>query len=401
VAKFQYAAVRPDGTRVTGVQKARDRKRAERILQRRQLRNIRLTEKKGVMQIELTKPKASREEIMHMSRQLAAFVRAGLPLIEAVHTLGEEAKNSTMRNMLADVQEGLERGEAIWSAMDRHPHIFPEFYRGIVRSAEVTGRLDEVLDQVSTYLERDIEIRRRLKAAMIYPTMIIGMSILTVVVLASFVLPRFKEFFNSLGATLPLPTRMLLWVTDFLTGYWIPTLAVLGAVVATIFFGVRTTGGRKFRDRLYLKLPIIGQTVQIALVERFCRVLGSMANSGVSLPEGLRVATESLRNVIFMNALADVGEAMLEGEGLAGPLADTGLFPITAARMIRVGEDTGTLHVQLEFAARYYESELDYKIKNMVALIEPTVILGMGLIVGFVAIALVSAMYGIYRQVKV
>jgi type IV pilus assembly protein PilC len=231
--------------------------------------------------------------------------------------------------------------------------------------------------------------------------MIIFMSLVTVIVLASFVLPRFETFFASLGAKLPLPTRMLLAFTGFVTTWWWLVLSVLAGLVLLVFLTVRTHGGRRLRDRFYLWIPVIGPTVRIALVERFCRVLGSMANSGVSLPEGLRVATESLRNLVFISALADVGEAMREGEGLAAPLADTGLFPVTAARMIRVGEDTGTLHVQLEFAARYYESELDYKIKNLVALVEPLVIMTMGLMVGFVAIALVSAMYGIFNQVQV
>jgi type IV pilus assembly protein PilC len=146
---------------------------------------------------------------------------------------------------------------------------------------------------------------------------------------------------------------------------------------------------------------VIGSTVQYALVERYCRILASMVAAGVALPEALRVASGSIRNVVYTRALTQVEEAMLEGEGLAGPLAATGLFPPTAAQMMRVGEDTGSLDVQLEVAARYYERELDYKIKRVMTLIEPIVIVGMGLIVGFVAIALVSAMYGIFNQVQV
>jgi type IV pilus assembly protein PilC len=150
-----------------------------------------------------------------------------------------------------------------------------------------------------------------------------------------------------------------------------------------------------------LSVPVLGTTIQYALVERFCRILASMVNAGVALPESLRVATESLHNLVFERALAGVAEAMLEGEGLADPLAKTGLLPSTAAQMLRVGEETGTLETQLEVTAQYYESELDYKIKKLTALFEPLVIVVMGLVVGFVAIALVSAMYGVFRQVKV
>lgn len=398
--KFAYVATMPDGSPATGVEKATSREAAELALYERELRDISVTEKKSVLQLEVSPPRVKREEVMHLSRQLAAFIRAGIPILDAVHTLGDEATNTSVKRMMADVEAGLRGGETMSDCLDRHPRIFPDFYRGILRSAELTGQLDTVLDQLATYLERDLDARRKVKAAMIYPAIIAGMSIVTVVVLATFVLPRFKTFFASLNAKLPLPTRILLAVTNFLTHWWWALLAGLAVVAVLITAAVMTEGGRHARDRLALALPVLGDTIQFALVERFCRILASMANAGVALPEALRVATASLRNLVYTRALAQVGEAMLEGEGLAKPIADTHLFPSTAAQMMRVGEDTGTLDTQLEVAARYYERELDYKIKRLTALFEPIVIIVMGLIVGFVAIALVSAMYGIYHQVK-
>ena len=398
--RFAYMATMPDGSPATGVEKADSREAAELALYERELRDIRVTEKKSFLQLEVSPPRVKREEVMHLSRQLAAFIRAGIPILDAVHTLGEEAANTSVKRMMADVEAGLRGGETMSDCLDRHPKIFPDFYRGILRSAELTGQLDTVLDQLATYLERDLDARRKVKAAMIYPAIIAGMSIVTVVVLATFVLPRFKTFFASLNAKLPLPTRILLAVTNFLTGWWWALLAALALVALTVTAAIMTESGRHARDRLALALPVLGDTIQFALVERFCRILASMANAGVGLPEALRVATASLRNLVYTRALAGVGEAMLEGEGLAKPIADTHLFPSTAAQMMRVGEDTGTLDTQLEVAARYYERELDYKIKRLTALFEPIVIIVMGLIVGFVAIALVSAMYGIYHQVK-
>ena len=401
MTRFSYVAVGPDGLRATGVAKAASREAAELALYERELREIRVTEKKGFLRAEVSAPRVKREEVMHLSRQLGAFVRAGLPLIDAVRTLGEEAKNTSVRRMMTEVEDGLRRGEKLSDCLDRHPKIFPEYYRGILRSAELTGQLDTVLDQLAKYLERDLEARRKIKAAMIYPAMIIGMSLVTVVVLATFVLPRFKVFFASLHATLPLPTRMLLAMTDFFTQWWWAVLAGLVTAAVAVFAGLRTEPGRYVRDRLFLATPVLGDTIQFALVERFCRILSSMVSAGVSLPEALRVATESLRNLVFIRSLSQVGEAMLEGEGLAQPLAGTGLFPTTAAQMMRVGEETGTLDTQLEVTARYYEGELDYKIKKLTSLFEPAVIIVMGLVVGFVAVALVSAMYGIFNQVKV
>ena len=401
VTKYAYIAIRPDGQRATGVEQAQSRWAAELALHGRELRDIRVTEKKSFLQAELAAPRVKREEVMHLSRQLGAFVRAGLPLIEAVRTIGDDAKNSGVRRMMAEVEDGLRGGERLSDCLDRHPKIFPEFYRGILRSAELTGQLDTVLDQLARYLERDLEAARKIKAASIYPSMIALMSLVTVVVMAWFVLPRFKVFFAGLNAKLPLPTRMLLAVTDFFTQWWWAVLAAAGFIAVSIFLALRTRGGRYARDRFLLGMPLIGGAVRFTLVERFCRILSSMVGAGVALPEALRVATESLHNRVFMRALAHVGDAMLEGEGLAQPLSNSGIFPATAARMIRVGEETGTLDVQLEVTARYYEGELDYKLKKLTALFEPAVIIAMGLVVGFVAVALMSAMYGIFNQVTI
>jgi type IV pilus assembly protein PilC len=401
MAKYAYVAVGPDGRSISGVEKARNRQDAEVALYGRHLRDIRLSEPKSVFATELLPTRVKREEVMHLSRQLGAFVGAGLPLIEAVHTLGEEAKNPSVRRMMADVEDGLRRGERLSDCLDRHPRIFPEFYRGILRSAELTGQLDAVLEQLARYLERDLEARRKIKAALIYPSMIAVMSLVTVVVLATFTLPRYKVFFESMDAELPLATRMLLAVTDFFTQYWWALAGGVGLVLLAGSLALRTHGGRYGRDRLLLGIPVLGDVIRFSLVERFCRILSSMAAAGVALPEALRVATGSLRNLVFMRSLSHVGEAMLEGEGLARPLAGTGLFPSTAARMIRVGEETGTLETQLSVTARYYEGELDYKLKKLTSFFEPAVIIIMGGIVGFVAVALVWAMYGIYGQIEI
>jgi type IV pilus assembly protein PilC len=337
---------------------------------------------------------------MHITRQLGAFVQAGMPLTDSVHSLGRESSNATLRRMMFEVEDGLRDGERLSDCFDRYPRIFPEFYRGILRSAELSGRLDTVLAQLARYLERDLEARRRIKQALIYPSVVAAMSLVTIIVLAGFVLPRFKEFFASLGANLPLPTRILLSVTDFITAWWWAILIGSGLFILLLVYVLGTGPGRYLRDRFVLVIPVIGGTVQFALVERFCRILSSMVSSGVQLPQALRVATGSLPNKVFRRSLSGVLEAMLQGEGLARPLAATGLFPTTAAEMLRVGEDTGTLDNQLEVTAQYYEGELDYKLKKLIGLFEPVVIIVMGVVVGFVAVALVSAMYGVFRQVR-
>jgi type IV pilus assembly protein PilC len=401
VSKFAYVATDPDGRRVKGYQDAENRQAAEFLLSRGHLTNIRVTQRQSVMQFEVFGSTVKREEIMHLSRQLGAFIRAGLPLVEAVHILGEEAGNAALKRIMLEVEDGLRRGETLTDCLDRHPRAFPAFYRGILRSAELTGQLDSVLDQLAKYLERDMEARRKIKAALIYPTIVAAMSVATVIILAAFVLPRFKTFFTSLNAKLPLPTRILLSVTDFVANWWWAMVAVAVLLALVYALAVRTEGGRLARDKVLLRLPVIGAAVRFALVERFCRVLASMAGAGVALPEAMRVASDSVRNLVFTRSLASVSESMLHGEGLAAPLSRTKLFPGTAARMIRVGEETGTLDLQLEVIAKYYESELDYKLKKITSLFEPAVIVVMGLVVGFVAVALVSAMYGIFSSTSV
>jgi type IV pilus assembly protein PilC len=399
--KYAFSAVAPDGHQAKGVEKADSRAAVELALYERELRDIRVTEKKNFLQMELTGPRVKRSDLMHLSRQMAAFVRAGLPILEAVHTIGEEATNSSVRRVMQEIEDGLRAGERFSDCLDKHPRVFPDFYRGIIRSAELTGELDAVLARLAIYIERDLEARRKVKSATIYPAVILVMSVVTITVLAWFVLPKFKVFFASLNAKLPLPTRMLLAVTDFLTSWWWAVGIGVVGVALIIAVALQTERGRFLKDRFILSVPVLGVTIQYALVERFCRILASMISAGVALPEALRVATESLRNRVYMQSLNSVNEAMLEGEGIAGPLARTQLFPSTAAQMLRVGENTGTLDTQLETTAQYYETELDYKIKKLTALFEPAVIVVMGLLVGFVAIALVSAMYGVFRQVKV
>jgi type IV pilus assembly protein PilC len=269
-----------------------------------------------------------------------------------------------------------------------------------LRSAELTGQLDTVLDQLSGYLEREVAAKQKIKSASIYPAAVAVMSVVTVVVLAVFVLPRFRDFFASFDATLPLPTRILMGFTDFLANWWWAVLGGIAVLVLAFIAALQTDGGRYQWNKFTLKVPVIGEAIQFALVERFCRLMSSMIGAGVSLPESLRVATASLKNKVYTRALLTVREQMMQGEGIAKPIAATGLFPSMAQQMLRVGEDTGSLDTQLEVAARFYERELDYKIKKVTDLFEPIVIVVMGSIVGFVAVALISAMYGIYSQVQ-
>jgi type IV pilus assembly protein PilC len=227
------------------------------------------------------------------------------------------------------------------------------------------------------------------------------MSVVTVLVLAVFVMPRFEVFFASLHAKLPLVTRMLLNTTSFMGKWWYAILGIVIIVVGGLMAMQRSPGGKAKLDAFKLKLPVVGDLTETAIIERTCRVLASMLRAGVDLPRSMAVTAESSNNAVYRNALEKIREAMMQGQGLAEPIAQSGLFPAAARQMFRVGEETGTLDQQLEVAAAYYGRELETKLERATALFEPAIIIFMGVVVGFVAVALISAMYGIYNQVKV
>jgi type IV pilus assembly protein PilC len=401
VPKFKYTAIDPVGAKVTGTLDAPSAVRARNDLLGRQLQDVTVKERKPFTEIEITTKKIKPADLMNFSRQLAAFLRAGIPILDSLEALTEDADNKQLKQVLVDVTDALRAGSTFSDAVAAHEDMFPSYYVGILRSAELTGNLDIVMDQLARYIERDLDASRTLKSALTYPLVIFGMSLVTVGILIVYVLPKFKDFFDSFDAKLPLPTRMLIAFGDFMESWGLILIAAIVAIGIAIYAYCRTETGRYRRDRILLKTPVIGDVVQCAAIERFCRILGAMLRAGVSIPEAMTASSEASNNRVYRRALADARDAMLRGEGLARPLAATGLFPGAAAQMLRVGEDSGTLDLQLQSAAEYYESELSYKVKRLTTLFEPTVIVVMGVVVGFVAIALVSAMYGIFNQVKV
>ena len=337
---------------------------------------------------------------MHFSRQLAVFIRAGIPIIEGLQTIAEDCGNKAFKAALHDMVERLQAGSTFADAAEAQPHAFPPFYLGILRSAELTGNLDVVLEQLSGYIERDIEARQKIMGALIYPLVVMIMALGSIVILVTYVLPQFTEFFDSLDAKLPLPTRIMINGGSWFGQWWWLVFSVLAALIAGVVFGLRTEQGKMTRDRILLGLPVIRDLVQTAVLERFCRILSSMVSAGVPLPEALVVASDATNNRVYKKGLGEARELMVQGAGLAGPLSGTGLFPASARQMFRVGEDTGSLDRQMATAASYFDRELEYKLKRFTSLFEPLVILLAGGVVGFIAIALVSAMYGIFQQVE-
>ena len=402
MARFKYSALTPEGRPLVGVVKGSsvDGVTASLAQQGMEVRLVR-PEGRNVLHFELTPRKVKPVELANFSRQMAAFVSSGLPLIDALAIIAEETPSKTLRKVVGEVSDSLRFGESFARAMAAHADAFPPFYMAVLQSAEATGELDVVLRQLSKYVERDMEAKRKIRSALAYPSVVMVMAFVTVAVITGFVLPRFKTFFESFDAKLPLPTRMLLAFTNFLTDWWVVMVLVVVAAVVAFAAALRTGKGRWYRDRLLLRLPVLGDVVRFTVVERFCRVLTSMLEAGVPIPEALRLASAGTNNLVYQRALEVARKEMLEGDGIARPIARTKLFPQTVTSMMRVGEETGTLDEQLEAMASYYENELQYKLKKLTTLFEPMAVILVGIFVGFVAIALVSAMYGIFNQVDI
>jgi type IV pilus assembly protein PilC len=355
----------------------------------------------SVLNFEITKKKVPRNEIMNFTRQLAVFMKAGVSIMEALEVIVEETQGKMLRKIIFDLIDSLRAGDTYATACAAHPEAFPNFYVGILESAELTGNLDQVLNQLAEYIDRDQVARTKVTSALIYPAVVACMSVVTVLVLTVFVLPRFRVFFASLNAKLPLVTRMLMSMAGFIGHWWYAEVALVIIIVGGYSAMRRSDKGRAQLDAIILKLPVIGDITQTAVLERICRILSSMLRAGVDLPRSMAVTADSANNAVFHRALDEVRDAMMQGQGLAGPIARTGLFPGAARQMFRVGEETGTLDQQLSVAADYYNRELETKLERATALFEPAIIVFMGVVVGFVAVALISAMYGIYNQVKV
>jgi type IV pilus assembly protein PilC len=400
MAKFAYSAIDPSGIEIAGVTKADTVGSARAFLVEQNLFPIKIEESRGILDFELSKEKVKKKNLMNFTRQLAVFVKAGIPITDALITIADEASDVALRRALTQMVDDLRNGGLLSQAAAQHTGVFPNYYIGILQSAELTGRLDESLESLAHYLEREIDTRAKVVGALAYPGVVMIMSFFTVLVLAGYVLPQFKPLFEELGAELPLPTRMMLFFARFFGDLWFVTAAFFLVLIAWTSFLFMSQTGKDLKDRMMLKIPVIKGIVEYALLERFCRILGTMLRSGVAIPSAMETTTEATANIVYREQLEIARQQMLEGSGFTQPLIDTELFPGAARQMFKVGEETGTLDQQLSVASEYFDRELESRIKTFTTMFEPIMIVFVGVIVGFVAVALVSAMYGVLDGVQ-
>lgn len=342
----------------------------------------------------------SRGDIILFTRQLSTFVRAGVPMSRALGIIAEETASPLFNRVILSVLDDLERGQNLSEALLKHPKVFPTLYIDLVRVAELTGNLEATLNELAGYLRRDLNTIRRVRTAMIYPTVILVVATGVVLILVFFALPAFVRIFAEFRVELPLSTRILIGIVEFTRRWGLVMGAGAAAAAGVVVLALRTQGGLYLKDRLALKAPIFGPIVLAAILNRFARTLAMVLKAGVPLGQTFEAVIAGTGNRVFQRGLGTVKEQMTSGEGFAGPLLRTRLFPPMLTQMVRVGEETGTLDAYLDQAAEFYEEELDYRVRAMVSLIEPVMTVAVAIVVGFIAVSLISAMYGLVGALK-
>ena len=398
MAQFRYVAYDATGTRVARLASAESAEHMKRLLWEQGLHIVDIRERQPRRELHDLFPtfiRVKRTELILFARQLATFVKVGMPMMDGLGVLRDQASSGLFRQTLTQVVHDIRAGASLSAALARHPRIFNGLYVDMVRSAEVSGNLDEVLQQLATYIYRDESALRKIRNAMVYPAIVVMLALGVIGVLVGFVLPAFARLFADFRATMPLPTRVLLAVGIFCRDHAVAILLGLLVVAVALTVYSRTARGRETRDVILLRLPHLGTIVRYAIVERYLRTLATLARAGVPMTQIIDTANRSLGNVVFERGLAAARSRMLSGEGFSGPLEATGLFPRLVIQIVKVGEETGNLDNNLEQAAEHYAEEVDYRLKQLIAVLEPTLVVVVGVMVGFIAISVIAPMYSL------
>jgi type IV pilus assembly protein PilC len=343
---------------------------------------------------QLFQPKVKAAEMVTFSRQLALLLESGVGIIQALELLQSQVGDKSLQRVLYQIIHDIRGGKSLSMAMSQHPSIFPTLYCKMINVGEQTGALETVFRSLADYTERQSTAMAKVKQALMYPTIVLILAIAVGGVMMGFLLKPVIDMFVKLGGELPLPTRILVGGMQFIEHYGLFLLVGIIALVVVAFLYFRTPNGRFFRDRMSLKLPLIGRLLQVAEMARICRSLSLLFRAGLPLPEVMALTTRATGNKVIANALGVVEHDMLRGQGMARPMSLEPVFPPLMVEMTRVGEETGNLDDSLIIVAENFEIEADRRTQALLGLIEPVMTIGMGLVVGFLALAVFMPIYG-------
>jgi type IV pilus assembly protein PilC len=364
---------------------------------------MRLDEKKSAMKMELKlMPKRVKAaELTIMTRQLATMVSSGMTLLRSFYVLEDQVENPKLKDTLSGVREAIESGLTFSDALERHPKVFTPLYVAMVRAGEAGGVLEEALDRTADQLEKDDSLRRQVKSAMMYPTVVLSFAGVVLVGMIAFIVPVFVGVFEDFGGELPLITRFTVGLSSVVTGYWYLLLA--GSVGTVVGFKKwkRSERGRPQWDQFRLRIPVnIGKTVQKIALARWSRTFSALYSAGVPIMQAIEVTGKTAGNAVVERAMDDVVASVKSGGSLSAPLANAPIFPGMVTQMIAVGEETGNLDTMLTKVADFYEDEVSAAVKAMTSILEPVMIMIVGLIVGFIVIAMYMPMFKVYDSIQ-
>jgi|WetSurMetagenome_2_1015567.scaffolds.fasta_scaffold00578_22 type IV pilus assembly protein PilC len=328
-------------------------------------------------------------DVIIFTRQFANMYNAGIPIVQALDILTKQTENKTLRQVVMEVKNDVESGMTLAEAMKKHPTSFDDLYVNLVAAGESGGVLDAVLQRLAVYIEKAMKLKRKVKGAMIYPALVMGVAVAVVTVIMIFVIPVFAKIFGSMGVELPLPTRIIIAISNFLGG--IGGLIVLIVIIA-VFFAFRaykkTEKGRMEVDKLLLKLPVFGDLIRKTTVARFTRTLGTLISSGVPILDGLEICAKSAGNKVVEKVVYEVRREVTAGKTLAEPMGKYTVFPPMVVQMVSVGESTGSLDQMLSKIADFYDDEVDNAVANLTTMLEPIIMMFLGVVIGGIVIAL-------------
>lgn len=393
---FAYVVRDASGMPIKGLLEAEDASRAQAILQQQGYFITALQPRRTLALFGVRRPPRL-EDVAAFTHQLAALVGAGLPLLSAVQALREQADTPMLAAALQTVQADIEAGRALSQALARHPRLFSAFYVGMVRAGEVAGALDWALQQLAVYLEREVQLRRRLKAMLIYPALVLSLAAVVSAVFVMLIIPAFERVYRSAGAALPLPTLLLVAVSHFVREYALAL--IIGGAAAAVAVRGRWRRARPAVDRLILRMPHVGRVVRMVLVDRFVRTLGMMLRSGVPILSGLEAAAAAVDHQAMTAAIASITDAIHRGRRLSEPMRGNPLFPPVVTRMVAVGERSGTLDEMLAKAAEVLDRDIDYALQRTMTVLEPLLTVVLGAVVGFLLISLYLPIFGLGKAI--
>ncbi len=394
MAIFRWQGVGPNGETLKGEMDALDASAVAARLRVQRIRPLpdRIRTKRSGLEREIKIPglgeKVKQKDVVIFTRQLATMIDAGLPIMQALDLLARQTENKTFSGVIAKVKHEVESGSALAESLTKHPKVFDELYINMVSAGEVGGMLDTILTRLAAYMEKAVKLKSKVKSALIYPISIISVAVLVTALLLIYVIPVFGDMFASFGEELPLPTQIAINLSDIAIAYfWYIVAGSVGAV-----FGIRTyhktERGRRVIDGILLKLPIFGDIFRKAAVARFTRTLSTLVSSGVPILDSLAITGKTAGNKVIENAVFAARQSISEGRTLTDPLIESQVFPPMVCQMINVGETTGALDTMLSKIADFYDDEVDTAVSNLTTLMEPMVILFLGVIIGGIVVSM-------------